>query len=61
MRESFSAYLRQRFPEIQIHRPKFEPVVGAVILGLLHSGMTMSDGLLEMLGENYSAFGILED
>lgn len=61
MRESFSAYLWQRYPEIQIHRPKFEPVVGAVILGLLHSGMTMSDGLLEMLGENYSAFGILED
>jgi len=36
-------------------------VVGAVILGLLHSGMTMSDGLLEMLGEKYTAFGILED
>ncbi len=61
MREEFSAYLWKRYPDLQIIRPKFEPVVGAVILGLLHSGMTMSDGLLEMLGENYSAFGILED
>lgn len=61
MREDFSAYLWKRYPDLQIIRPKFEPVVGAVILGLLHSGMTMSDGLLEMLGENYSAFGILED
>ena len=61
MREGFSAYLRKRYPELKIIRPKFEPVVGAVILGLLHSGKTLDEALLEMLSESCKVFRIDAD
>jgi hypothetical protein len=61
MREGFSAYLRKRYPELKIIRPKFEPVVGAVILGLLHSGKTLDEALLEMLSESCKEFRIDAD
>ena len=60
MREHFCDYLRQRYPDLQILRPRFEPVVGAVILGLLHSGKTMSQKLMDTLSETCKAFLIEE-
>lgn len=60
MREHFCSYLRQRYPDLRIHRPRFEPVVGAVILGLIHSGKNLDEELMDRLSETCKAFQIEE-
>lgn len=59
MRESFIAYLQACYPGMVIRQPRFEPVIGGMILGLLHSGKELNEELMETLSEKCKAFRII--
>lgn len=61
MRQRFSEYLWERYPDLQILRPRFEPVVGAVIMGMLHSGKAMSEELMQTLAETCKDYQITDE
>lgn len=59
--DSYAEHMKQAYPKMVLHRPRFEPVVGAMIYGLLQAGHTLDEDMMQRLEESCRAYRIEEE
>ena len=59
--DAYEAHMKQAYPKMVLHRPRFEPVVGAMIYGLLRVGHTLDENMMRRLDETCRAFRVEEE
>ena len=61
LREAFEAQMHKKYPKRKIYRPRFEPVVGAMIYGLIQVGHTLDENMMQRLEETCRAYRITDE
>lgn len=59
--EAYAERMKQAYPKMVLHKPRFEPVVGAMIYGLLQAGHTLDEDMMRRLDEICGAYRIKEE
>lgn len=56
--EEFTSVLKRRIPSARVVRPRFKPVVGALLMAYKYAGKELDEGLMKNLFETSSRFGL---